>query len=222
MQIIPAVQPLDYWNLGAGIGSALHIARLYIAAGLLPSGYKILIVPAAKGSTSVLNWDGTQLDDNGDDLWGDMVTRLQFALSLPNSHLKLFVWRQIEADQTAAASIHNTLHGLMPDAATWKTHTLALMDRFRSIFPFCPIIYAQPTREYSVSNSMGPSFLLTLAEIAAARPQCAVIDTAGLTTNAPYVDQGFIHFSAASQIEIARRTIPALHALSTTLTVSML
>src|ERR1051326_6502301 len=137
MRVVPAADPSAHWTPGCSHGATLSRARQYIAQGLLPAGYSLLLVPAACGSTSILHWDKTV--GYNVDLWGDLAARLEMALSLPNATQTWFVWRQVENDLNAAAHRQNKLHALMPDAATWLAHTEPFLQNFRNQFGNVPI-----------------------------------------------------------------------------------
>lgn len=220
MKIVPAVRPLDYWSGGGGRGAGLSRARLYIQNGHLPDGYNLLIIPAAKGGTSVLYWDGTAPDPDGDDLWGDMIARTNIGLALTNATVTMFVWRQIETD-VQIAQFNGPLHYLIPDAHAWYVRSLALMDRVRAAFGPCPIVYTHPTKDFDPGLQLKANFMDALRALAAARPRCCVSDTADLGTNELYGTNG-IHFNGASEEIIAARNIMDYESLSTKLIANFL
>lgn len=208
-KIIPATRPLAYWNGGTGLGSGLSRARYYISRGHLASGRKVLIVPAAHGGTSILEWDGTMAGD-GLHLYEDMVARTNVGLALPNASVKMFVWRQIEADMVASKSHNNPYHTFMPDFATFQTHTLDFIDRIRTVFgSTVPVVYTHPTPDYVATQVEYSTFDTGLDTIAAARTRCCATITTGLTSNFSITGDTIdkVHFSAAAQETIALQNI---------------
>ena len=213
MQIVSAADPSEHWTPGCYHGATLSRARQYIAQGLLPAGYNLLIVPAACGSTSILHWDKTV--GYNVDLWGDLSARLEMGLSLPNATLTWFVWRQVENDLNAAAHCQNKLHPRMPDAATWLAHTEAFLQNFRAQFGNVPISLTQPTDAYLRRAPVKPDFRSDMLQLASDLGNSTVTDTIGLASNYAVtgnpVDE--IHFKATSQERIAQRNVADYAAL---------
>ena len=204
MRVVPAADPSAHWTPGCSHGATLSRARQYIAQGLLPAGYSLLLVPAACGSTSILHWDKTV--GYNVDLWGDLAARLEMALSLPNATQTWFVWRQVENDLNAAAHCQNKLHALMPDAATWLAHTEPFLQNFRNQFGNVPISLSQPTDVFLRPAPAKPEFRNAMLQLASGLGNCAVTDTAGLASNYAVTGnpEDEIHFNAKAQERIAQ------------------
>ncbi|MGH1469187.1 MAG: sialate O-acetylesterase [Bdellovibrionales bacterium] len=137
IQIIDAgsteLQHVSYNNDG-NRGFAVSFARRYVRDVLKP-GRKILLIPVALGSTSILAWDQKIQDLSGyadnSDLFDNMSFRVQKAL-LQNSknELKGVFWQQGEADimaMSGGSKWHPVLEGTDDDvfynsSAYWNSN----------------------------------------------------------------------------------------------------
>lgn len=203
--IVKAVRPLDYWLLPNGHGSDLSIARRY-ARDFLTRDRNVLMIPAAESATSILQW--LQLDaGSGDDLYDDMITRVNIGLAVSGSVVKGWFENQGEEDVIIINNPNDPRHSLMPDGATYQTRKLAWIDKIRGLgwgtFPmifgrFCPVWLPGDAGKASVEAA--------IVAAAAARTQCAAWDSAGLHSTVdwnPTFD--LVHYSIPSHEEIARR-----------------
>lgn len=203
--IVPAVRPLDYWLLPNGHASDLSIARRY-ARDFLARDRNVLMIPAAESATSILQW--LQLDvGSGDDLYDDMVTRVNIGLAVSGSVVKAWFENQGEEDVSIINNPNDSRHALMPDGTTYQTRKLAWIDKIRGLgwgtFPmifgrFCPLWLPGDAGKAAVEAA--------IVAAAAARTQCAAWDSTGLHSTVEW-NSTFnpVHYSIPSHEEIARR-----------------
>jgi hypothetical protein len=214
MTIVPMAAVLQFWSQSnTGHGHGITYARLY-AAQRLEVSRQVLLVPAADGGTSILQWLGL-IQGNGNDLWGDMAARIAFALGQPgNNRIVAWVEHQGETDIVIALNPSDPNHALMPDAMTYQARKLDLIDKVRSAFGTFPMTFGLFAPGWIANNPVKASFQAALAAVCAQRPLCATVDTSWLSDN-HMVDpsQTAIHFSAAAQETLAVRHAAALAAL---------
>jgi hypothetical protein len=129
-------------------GFAYPFALRYAFA--LPANRKVLIIPAAKGGTSILEWDnvinafGSATATSSDVysgapdstiLYDDMVSRVRAVLAQnPKNRVVAFLWHQGGADMNALYSIDSPLHPFMSSEATYRSKLQRFHDRVRNEF----------------------------------------------------------------------------------------
>ena len=145
-KIIPASEPLQHWGQTPGKngdrkGFAYPFALRY--AHDLAKPRKVLLVPVARGSTSILLWDQERqdfthggIDDSESSLlWDDMVKRTRQALaSHPGNRLVAVLWQQGEADVNALANPRSALHPFMTGRVLYQAKLEELRANLRVIF----------------------------------------------------------------------------------------
>lgn len=198
-KVIRLSEPVHFWDQE---GSALHsfavpLARLY-ASSLDDPARRVLVIPAAKGSTSILQWldraDWAPLP-----IYSDMADRLNFALTLPGDARIIGLFdSQGEADigvLNFAATIPgftNPALTLMPTPEAYGDLKIDLIDRFRGDFGEVPMLFGYPPDAWLPGNTVKAAVKAAIADAAAARSHCAAVDTTGFPSNSGLS----IHYSA--------------------------
>lgn len=145
-RVIPATSPLQHWGQNPGKnldrrGLALPFARRYVQT--LSPDRGVLLVPVARGSSTILLWDREQqpfvhagMDDSGPPvLWNDLVARTRQALAAtPGNRLVAVLWQQGEADINAMANPRNGLHGFMTGGELYQAKLEELRAGLRAEF----------------------------------------------------------------------------------------
>ena len=208
MTIIPmanpsnTLNPLHFWEYNEGRGYGVTFARLYAAR--FPSR-PVIIVPAAHGQTSVLQWDG-EWPPGGPPLYADMAARIRLALSIPGSRIVGWIENQGETDANLALNTADPDHYLMPDAATYLANKLTYLDQARSDFGTFPIVLGGFSHEWMGSNATRLAFQAAVQQATTLRDLCAFTDTTGVQSNYDAdPTQWSGHFSAAGQEDLAQR-----------------
>jgi hypothetical protein len=196
-EIVPAAEPLmNVTYASQGIGFTLPFARYY-RDHFLSKGRAVLIVPAAKGATSVARsgayWRPGRAGDK------DVRARMNAIWrDYPNARLAAILWHQGESD-------------LLSDQYTYRGRTAALLTSIRDQFDptgKAPIILgelADSVRETATAEPVSAS----IRYLAHTIPNAGLALAAGLPTHGE-VSPAFTdltHFSAKSQLELAKRYI---------------
>jgi hypothetical protein len=199
----------------------------------------VLIVPAARSGTSVLNWNLTPKQFVGDItfFYLDMIHRTRLALSLlPNTRVAAFLWQQGEEDVDVISSIKTThpsrLAPVMPNIASYHRNLASVMAQVRrSLGCGFPLLLGEMAPSFISDYSTDPAIEANaeatkagitgvIRQVAAAEP-CAdgqFVASTGLLTNGQEPDKpasvppDFEHFSAAGQIGLAARYFAAYQA----------
>lgn len=210
MTVIPmvsdtdVVNPLHFWEYDKGRGFGLTFARLY-AANILEPGRAVILIPAAHGLTSILQWLGL-IAGTGEPLYSDMAARINLALATPGSRIVAWIENQGETDANIAAIPSDPNHALMPNAATYKARKLDLIDKVRAEFGTFPMIFGLFCDAWVGTNAGRLAFEQAIRDAASERQMCAVTETSGLQSNHDVDPTQFTgHFSAAAQEELAPR-----------------
>jgi len=232
-KIIPASDPLQHWGQNPGKnldrrGFAYPLALRY--AHDLAKPRKVLLVPVARGSTTILLWDRQQqnfthagVDDSGPTaLWDDMVKRTRQALaSHPGNRLVAVLWHQGEADVTALANPRSGLHAFMTGGDLYRAKLEELRAQLRADFdipgepPFMFLIGALSETWVPMKGSVAGK--KAKADIDAAMKAAAASDptgasifvsSAGITGTNPGEDG--LHFSAEGAHQLGQKFYGAL------------
>jgi hypothetical protein len=196
---------------------------------------KVLIVPAARGSTSILQWDlesmgfvraGGMADTPT--LWNDMVKRIKIALeSHPGNRVVAVLWAQSEADMTALANKKSELHPFMTGGDLYRAKLEDLRARLRTAFdvpgqkPFIFLV-SEPNEQWKPVNGR-PEGMKAKAEItqalkdaAASDPQraSAFVSSSGIGEKGSNSAKDTAHFSAYGAHELGKRYYKAFVNLS--------
>lgn len=241
-QIVPAHDPLSHSLASTvGIGFGMTFARLY--AQTIADDRRILLVPSAKGSTSILEWNQLTpyLDPSAAGLVNihstavaeSVMARTKNALyAHPGKNsLVALLWHQGENDYSYIVDPTANRHVLMPDYLTYQSYVLQFMSDFRAIFssPRLPIVMGEIGRFWNLNvpndtdGVVLSKFLQGQHNVADALGNSATVSSLGLVNGqsigcafspASIVGAGDpYHFSAASQIELGRRYYQAFAAL---------
>ncbi|MBX3033793.1 MAG: DUF4214 domain-containing protein [Bdellovibrionaceae bacterium] len=203
LKVVPATDALQNWNFAPNWpwqGFTTSFAREYVKKN---PGRKVLIVPTAKGATSILQWE------NSGELYSDMKMRVLHALSLnPENRVVAFLWHQGETD----IALIESKHDVMSKAAVYGDRLQKLFTSVRADFgergafpilagAFVPSWYADHQAKFDVKDA-------TVAVLKKNSP-AYYVSSFGLLSN--YEDgtdsdpvQG-IHFSAPANIEFGKR-----------------
>lgn len=188
------------------------------------------MIPAAKGATSIRQWDETADSGAWDDtaLYDDMQARVEFALGLGAgtgtvNRVVAVLWHQGEADLGAALR-PDDVRGYpgSPERAAfaYTAHLGALVQRLRRDLPGrWPFITAHLAPSLIPIDSpafpVAELFAEARRSLALAKPRVGVVETGGLVTNAVvFGSTEKSHFTGASQIELADRLFASFLSLS--------
>lgn len=236
-RILPASDPLHHRpTQGNAVGFGLTFARLY--AQTLPANRKVLIVPAARGSTSILQWDDLDeginfqemaaIPTDSTELWNALIARTRAAMQVPGTNrLVALLWHQGENDYSFMKMPTRGFHRWMPDTEAYQARLRSLVNGFRAYFPSqrpVPFIAGELGSFWSAINGADASgallgrFNQDLARIRML-PLTDVVSASGLQSNLQAgCSTDDAHFSAASQVELGRRYFNALMAMTSALT----
>lgn len=220
--IIPATtDPLDFWDYDPEdidvVGFSLPFARRY-AAEYLGRGRKIIIVPAAKIASKIMEWDDVRENKCRDDsvrYYPDMIRRIDIALAQPGvNRIVAFHWQQGESDiEYAVAALgghpHNPDCLLSPEAYGLRLADLFVRLRARYPAESFPIIVGEPVRDWidkdprytRAQQQLKAAFVDQMKLVAASGDRVLYADSRGLEANKPHG----AHFDAASQIKLGAR-----------------
>jgi hypothetical protein len=232
--IIPASEPLQHWGQVPGKnpdrkGFAYPLALRYAHHGLAKQR-KVLLVPVARGSTTILLWDREQqgfthagIDDSGPTiLWDDMVRRTRQALeSHPGNRLVAVLWHQGEADINALANPRSGLHKFMTGGGLYRAKLEELRAELRTTFdvpgqkPFmfligeCSETWA-PMKGSAVGRKAKADIAAAMKAAAASDPTGAsqLVSSAGIVGTNPGEDG--LHFSATGALQLGERFYEAM------------
>ncbi len=229
MRIIPVThEPLEFWGMDLTFSSTTldhHGASYPFALRLAATettGRKVLIIPAAKAGTSILEWDnvinnfGSSTGPDSTVLYDDMIARTKFALA-QNSQNRVVavIWRQGEADVNALYIAANPYHKFMTSSSTYQSKLMALRTRLRNdlLSQGCvPFLFGEMTKQWvpSVSKYQVMSGLEAKSAITNAIKYVASTDSCNTSvfvpsTNTTVNSKGPIHFDAPGQFEMAKR-----------------
>ncbi len=224
-QVIPVpdvseVQPgdgLEHWGKPRRSRTRTGFSRAFAehyAASVLHADRQVLIVPAARGSTSISEWIGdpdfVPRKRAAAPLYRDMIERVRTALQQPgDNRVVAFLWHQGEAD------INRTRRGdPAMDAARYERALRGLLSGVQRDIPGTyPIVLGKYTPDWLANNSAGlrtkRQFERVLEAIAADSGRIGLVATAGLQSNygAGLTDRRGqqVHFSGPAAAELGGR-----------------
>jgi hypothetical protein len=180
-----------------------------------PAGRKVLIIPAAKGGTSILQWDKVinNFASSTDTtlLYDDMASRTKAVLAQnPHNRIVAVIWRQGEADAIALHDSASQYHPLM-STSTYQFKLTALRYHLRHDFPAqgCfPFIFGEMTKQW-VPGVADKNAITSVIQYVATHDGCSTTSNQSvfvpsdttMTTN--YNEP--IHFNAAGQWAMAKK-----------------
>jgi len=218
-RVIPAddvLQHFGYAKTKTAIGFGMAFARRY--AKTMDSDRRVLLVPAAMGGTSILQWLGELplTSSKTDSLMDDLKSRLSTAmdakspagLSLQN-RFKGFLWMQGEADITKAV--------LKRDNMTAGGYVKRLGDLVQEVLSKYPnekvsVVVGEPSPEWtSIGGKINLSpmkslFRSKVIEWTLASDSRAFVSSQGedLHSNPEDIGGGSVHYNAQSQIKLGQ------------------
>jgi hypothetical protein len=200
--LIPMAQPLNFpGNAGSvTIGYGISLARYY-AARYLKRDRQLVIVPAAKSGTSILQW----LNVISSTLYADMAASISVCQNLTGTN-RIVGWFECqgEADINTANDDMDPDHALMPDAATYLTRKLQYIDLVRADYGAAfPMFFGLFTDGLLLGNRpLVLEFEQAIQDAADQRSLCYTVSGAGL-------DYVSLHYSAQGQQDLAVRLFDA-------------
>lgn len=212
MQVIPATDALEFWDINpftqTAHGHSMSFARLY-AANFLPHDRNILIIPAAHGGSSILEWLQIVINDEGQHLYDDMTARINFAFSQKGFN-RIVACLDFQSEQDIAYARNPGLpnHDLMPDAETYRSMKSLLIDKIRTDFGIFPWFLGLQCDAWLPGDPIKAAFEIVIRNVVTTRPWMAVTETSGVESNI-VIDSGEnpVHFSAAGQEVLAQRNL---------------
>lgn len=226
MLLMPASEPLQFWknNRSEGKGFAMPFARYYAQYLIQASSSRnIIIVPAAHGETSVLQWLGLMTTDGNSDqdiLWHDMEQRVDAALSMPTdgqNRVIAILWQQGEQDVGFAIDPNDPNHAQMPDANTYHDQLTTLVQRFRgeswgTQIPFITGEMARPWLAGTPKQPTKDAFTAAIKTVDSEQAHMHFVDSSGLgVDNDADPSLGLIHFNAQAQGILGQRYFQTYH-----------
>jgi hypothetical protein len=199
----PATRLLEYWKWApAGTSYDLTLARLY-AGKFLTKGRNLIVVPAAVGGSSILDWLGKVA---GRPYYENMKKRTEVALAQPGKNkIVLWVEHQGEADVGIIDNPNDPRHPLMASGEDFYREKLALIDRVRADFGTFPMVFGLFSRGTS-KRAGGQQVLEAIQRVCKDRPLCGTTKAIDLQLNADLgIKNRAGHFSSAAQETLAHR-----------------
>lgn len=190
------------WTPGKiGYGYTIPFARRYIVNGWLPQGCRVLIVPAGRGGTSVLEWLGELIvRPESALLYSDMVGRLRYALSLPNAQLSAINISLGESDVKLSL---DGLYGMTPAVHRDKFQELIL--KLKADLPPAPIFATQFVPSWYSGDPIKAEIEANIRDVVEAHGG-KIVHTTNLNSNAAYSGvQNDPHFSGSSMVILGNR-----------------
>lgn len=233
-EVIAAVEPLAHWandpiaNPAAAERRGFGYAFAMKLAATTAPNRRVLLVPTARGGTSILQWNRVESEFAGDTslLWDDMRLRTERALATGDGENRLvaILWHQAESDINAALNPASAIGAVMDGPERYAAELERLLGVFRNSFSdqgCVPLMLGEvapswvPAGTDAVATvAMRDQFMDVIHQVSADTPCSAVIESDGLTSNAE--DLGTtdtIHFSAASQRTFGERYYEAYEGL---------
>jgi hypothetical protein len=193
LRIISARKSLQFWGMTStdwtrgGIG--LSFIREFAKAQV--PGRKVLVIPAAKSGTSILQWQP------GGKLYSDMIQRIQRALQTDSrSRIAAVLWHQSETDIS---------HPMAPES--YFRQLKMVFVQLRNDFPGSfPILVGEPVPSWKAGSTQKTAIVDQIKKLSQDLPEVSFVSAAGLLSNQ---DAGYtadpIHFSGAAAIEYGLR-----------------
>ncbi len=229
MRITPVThEPLEFWGMNQTFSSTTldHHGSAYPFALRLAAtetaGRKVLIIPAAKGGTSILEWDnvvnnfGSSTDPDSTVLYDDMIARTKFALAQnPQNRVVAVIWRQGEADVNALYTLSNPFHPFMTSSSTYQSKLVALRTQLRNDLSSqgcVPFLFGEMTQQWvpTVAKYQAMSGLEAKSAITNVIKYVASTDSCNTSVFVPSMNttvnsSGPIHFDAVGQWNMAKK-----------------
>jgi hypothetical protein len=211
---------LQHWGAHHGAtanGFALSFARHYVHDELAPSR-SVVIIPAARGGTSILEWLGEGAPNHKASpplpLYSDMIARVRAALALPGENrVVAFLWHQGEADANLS-SIPSAQSATGMTPRVYEEDLAGLIKKIRKDIPGAyPIVMGMLTPDWIPRGPNGAGIKAQIEQairnVAAQEGMAGVASSDGLLSNyaagaSPSPVQK-VHFSAAAAVELGRR-----------------
>lgn len=231
--VTPARDSLNHWGTRSDSYKGFGIPFARRVANHLARNRKILLIPAARGSTSIVEWNNSANDlmvsrADSTELYDNMVSRVHRALQLNSGNrLKGVLWQQGGADILALANsghparLRNVSDSVYP--AEYRKRLMDLRNDLRSEFSSqnCfAFLMGEEVTDFGDANKNSARKLIMdeLQSVASSDPcgKSAVISSAALRTNE---DSGLkslagkIHISAEGQRVFGHRFYIALKIL---------
>jgi len=187
------------------MGFALPFARLY-ARYRLSRRRTALIIPAARGGTSIQSWLGEE-GQPFPELYPDMLQRIGHAKSLPGTNrIVAFLWHQGERD---------VLNGMTP--STYRAKRIEFFARIRSdIRGKYPILTTKFTEAWLTGDPVKLAFERAMVAATMEDGRGAIVSRAGLPSNGEVLGTNeFIHFSAPANQTLGVRLFRAWESFAT-------
>lgn len=204
----------------------MPFARRYANEYVAPNR-KVLIVPGALGSTSIVYWDNKFTWSQKIDLYSDLKTRVQSALQQPGSNrIVAILWHPGESDiqylhfKATGIDPNTYIPGYtsrIPDIDAYGTILVELIERMRTDFGAAkctPFLMGEPTSAWMQNDSQAVRLkdqlraqLLSITEDV----ECVgFVSSSGLLSNIEQVRvESDVHFSAAALREYGARYFEA-------------
>jgi hypothetical protein len=231
MTAVPvSIEPLQHWgqdpyststvaqqNFSAKLrGFAYPFALRY--ATRVPVDRDVMILPVAKGGTSVLQWDDVVSDfshsgsSDSTELYDDMVARIRAALAEHTGNkVTAVLWQHGEADTTALSNPYSDLKNHMTSADLYAQKLTWIRDNIRVVAgePCLPFLIGDMAPEWQPINGQAKG-KIAKEQIRKAAQSVASNDNCGTTvfvpafrvTSNPGTDT--IHMDAQGQYEMAK------------------
>lgn len=241
--LFPGLDSLNHWGNRPSYLKGFGVPFARRVASLAENGRKILLIPAGRGSTSIVQWDA-QIDelvgDSGTQhydttaLYDNMVSRIRLALSMnPNNRFKGFLWQQGGADIMAMANPRhparlrsldqNSYSSSFP--AEYKRRLVNLRSKLRAKFAdqgCFPFLIGQESNNWK-DPALEQNWHVLVSEMESSKSsdpcgKTAVVPSSGLHTNSLAGQNDFageIHLSAEGQRQFGARFFNALKLLMT-------
>ncbi len=214
LNIIAAKDSLDHFGCVVNDnrrGFALPFARRY-AKYILPAGRRLLIIPAAKNGSSIMEWDplvsARPTMYQSRDYYEDTLSRAQYALGLHSGNRVVgFHWQQGETDMKFAYEGGTSQPAqMMQTYQDYEVRLRRLINGLRGNLPstYMSILVGDPSREAPYRMNSFASIMRTVAE---SYPCSGFISSQGLTsTSTPaMIGDDLVHFTGDGQIEMGKR-----------------
>jgi hypothetical protein len=183
------------------MGFGLPFSRRYVAQGYLPEGDLVLIIPAAFGGTSILQWTDNFIPlGETQNIHDDMVSRINVGLATQGSEIKAILWAQGETDMISASTNEE---GMSSVFYKQKLKQYVHMLR-RDVSTTAPIVMTLPLPSWTPGCLDAKWAMENAIKSVAHSTGCAVASTSIPTDLQPNLASN-PHINAASQIELAQR-----------------
>lgn len=208
-KVIPALnsdgsEHLENWNNYSAASKKhafiISFARRYVK-NRLAVGREVLILPAARGATSVLEWNRKLIVyPESPLLYNDMAGKLNYLLSIKGNRIVSFNMALGESDV-----VYSDLdkHGMTP--RRFADEMLLLLKRIKSEFPGVPIITTKFPPQWMPGSALKAQIETKLQNVTTAVGGMTV-ETGGLISNTGPAGSGAeVHYNAQSMQKLGER-----------------